>query len=166
MPSFTSFIDSTRNLKTNSLKYPQKVEPAQPKKRGLALIFPIHVNMVALTAYSVRFSWFLLYSTKSQKNSPCTIVPNLNGFIIRDLYYATFFNAKILACKDIDICSIIQTHVTSLLQRYLFIHNLKTGSSRKIPSLVTSIKKMVHKPVDHKVVYHYDNLTDKCLIWM
>ena len=158
-----------RRLK-RSIEAPQLVDrggSTEKTRLGAKLIhFSIHVNMVALTAYSVRFSWFLLYSTKSQKNSPCTIVPNLNGFLIRDLYYATFFNAKILTCKDIDICSIIHNHVTSLLQRHLFIHNLKTGSSRKIPSLVTSTKKMVHKPMDHKVVYHYDNLTDKCLIWM
>lgn len=56
---------------------------------------------------------------------------------------------------------------------------MRTGYSRKMPSLVTSIsshsrravfmremynKRMVHKTVDHKVVYHYDNLTDNAYL--
>ena len=35
------------------------------------------------------------------------MVPNLNGFIIRDLCYANFFNANFFACKDTKK----QTHV-------------------------------------------------------
>ena len=48
-------------------------------------------------------------SIRSVKNSPCTIVPNLKGFIISNLYHAIIFNAKILACKYTANSSYLQT---------------------------------------------------------